>query len=353
MKILIAASTMSHINSFHLPYIKKLEEAGHDVYTLTGTESSSCTVKLKKRTLSISNLSACFEIRKYLKQMDFDIVFLHTSLAAFWVRMAMKGLGKRPYVVNTVHGYLFGEGFGWLHNKIYLACERALKKQTDDIIVMNGEDCEIATRNKLCTGEVIFSYGMGVPFKRGEIQPIKSNDGKKSLVFVGEISKRKNQIFLINAMQELPNCTLTLVGGGDGMAKINNYIKKAGLEDRVSVTGFTDKAYEYIKGCDVYVSASHVEGLPFNIMEAMYLKKPIVASRVKGHTDLLPPQNLFTQGNMAEFVSMVNEMLHKTEEDYSTEKYSLDTVLPKNMEVYTSIIEKIQPKVAKEQPTVC
>ena len=38
---------------------------------------------------------------------------------------------------------------------------------------------------------------------------------------------------------------------------------------------------------DAAVTASRSEGLPFNVMEAMYAGLPVIASRVKGHTDLL------------------------------------------------------------------
>lgn len=352
MKILISASTMSHIESFHKPYIAKLKEQGHSVHILTGSQGSDFTVGFKKKTLSFSNLLASFKIRKYLKKMDFDLVILHTSLASFWVRMAMKGMKKRPYVVNTVHGYLFGSNSGRIHNKIYLFCEKILKKQTNDIIVMNKEDYNIATQNKLCKGNVYFSNGMGVSFKREEIKGIRVDEERLNLLFVGEFSKRKNQMFLIDAMEHLDNASLTLVGGGDSsyIEKIKKHVKEKNLQDRVNIIGYTSQVYEYIKGCDVYVSASNIEGLPFNIMEAMYMKKPIVASNIKGHVDLLKEENLFEPNNMDSFVTLVKKALNEKEASYDIEKYSLENVLSENMEIYRTFIEEKQPVVAKNQP---
>ena len=344
MKILIAASNMVHINNFHLPYIQAFKDAGHSVYVMARGEGADFNIDFKKRSLSFKNLRLSFKIRKILKKECFDAVYLHTSLAAFWVRMALRGVKKKPYVVNTVHGYLFGSGSGKLHNKIYLACEKLLRKQTDDIVVMNKEDYQIATENKLCRGNVYFSNGMGVRFKENVGEGKRLGNMEYSLAFVGEISKRKNQIFLVKAMSMLENCTLTLVGDGDARGEIEDYVSKNGLENRVFITGFTKEAYEYIKGCDLYVSASSIEGLPFNIMEAMYMKKPIVASRVKGHADLLPSRQLFTLGNMEEYVSLVKNNLHIKEVEHDIERYRLENALADNMEIYLS---KIQPTVGK------
>ena len=333
MKILIAASNMVHINNFHRPYIDFFKEKGHDVYVMAKGEGADFDLPFQKKTLSFSNLKLSYKIRDILKKEEFDVIYLHTSLAAFWVRMALRGVKKKPYVINTVHGYLFGNTSGKLHNMIYLFCERFLRKQTDDIVVMNKEDYDIATRKKLCKGQVYLTNGMGVSFKKADVEPIKLSGDSLSLLYVGEISKRKNQIFLVKAMKCLENCTLTLVGDGDGRGGIESFVKKNNLEDRVFITGFTKQAYEYIKGCDVYVSASTIEGLPFNIMEAMYLGKPIVASDVKGQNDLLPRECLYALNNEDDYVSHIKRT-SLGDVTYDMERYSLNNALTENMEIY-------------------
>lgn len=346
MKILIAASSMVHINNFHRPYIEGFKDKGHDVYIMAKGEGADFNIDFKKSSLSFKNLKLSYKIRDILKREEFDVIYLHTSLAAFWVRMALRGVKKKPYVVNTVHGYLFGKSSGLLHNKLYLACEKLLKNQTNDIIVMNKEDYEIATSNKLCRGNVYFSNGMGVDFKGCHTKEEKPNENKTSLVFVGEISKRKNQLFLVKAMKHLPDYTLTLVGDGDEREKIEDYIKKEGLEKNVFITGFTKRAYEYILGCDIYVSASKIEGLPFNIMEAMYLKKPIVASNIKGHCDLLSNGSLYSLDNLEEYIELLKSTKIQSI-DYDMAKYSLENAYSENMGIYLSMLQEKQPSVVK------
>ena len=280
MKILICASNMMHIKNFHIPYIEKFRQNGNEVKILSYGEDADFNVPFKKRVLSIKNLILTFKIRKILKKEKFDTVYLHTTLCAFFVRLALKGMKKRPYVVNTVHGYLFSKDTSFLKRKIYLLCEKAVRKQTDDIVVMNREDYGIATKNKLCINKVFFSYGMGITLPTLPSTE-KSCSDKTRLVFVGEISKRKNQAFLVNALRRLPDCTLTLVGDGGERKYIEKLSKRLNVSDRLHITGFTKDVYSHILNSDIYVCASEIEGLPFNIMEAMHVGLPIVASDVK------------------------------------------------------------------------
>ena len=129
MKIIIAASNMVHINNFHREYIDYFKKEGNEVLVLASGEGADLNVPFKKRAFSVKNALLSLKIRKIIKREKPDVIYLHTSLCAFWVRIALKGMKKRPLVVNTVHGYLFGNGYGKLHNKIYLSCEKILKKQ--------------------------------------------------------------------------------------------------------------------------------------------------------------------------------------------------------------------------------
>ncbi len=335
MKILISASNMVHINNFHRPYIEKFKENGNEVYILSNGEGADFNIPFEKSVLSIKNLFLVPKIRKILKKEKFDVVYLHTTLSAFFVRLAMKGLKNRPFVINTVHGYLFSKDTSSLKRSIYLLCEKMLKKQTDNIIVMNNEDYEIATRNKLCLNKIFMCNGMGVSFPK--ITSTKKPSEKTRLIFVGELSKRKNQQFLVKALRKLPDHTLTLVGEGKERKNIEALANKLGVANRITITGFTKNVYDYLVNSDIYVCASQIEGLPFNIMEAMHAGLPIVASDIKGHCDLLSSNCLYKLNDEEEFVNC----LLKTTKDkvsYNIEKYKLENVLDENIRIYTAFI---------------
>ena len=331
MKILVVASNMVHIKNFHLPYVEEFKRQGHNTLVMADGEGADFEIPFKKRSLSIKNACLSLKIRKIIKKEQFDVIYLNTTLAAFWVRMALKGIKNRPIVVNTVHGYLFGKGFSKLHNKIYLFCEKVLKKQTDYIAVMNDEDEKIAKDNSLCLKKIYKIDGMGIDFSKREIPVAKYNIPPKNLLYVGELNKRKNQIFIVKALLKLNDVNLTLVGDGSEREKIEKYVKANGLENRVTITGYTKNVGEYLKNADLYVSASTVEGLPFNVLEAMRAKLPIVASNVKGQCDLLPSDSLYELYDEDRLISLIkNPPIHNLD----ASKYEINSAMAKNMSIY-------------------
>ena len=343
MKILISASNMMHINNFHLPYIEALKEMGHQVYVMARGEGADFNIEFEKSTLSVKNFSLVKRIKAIIKEENFDIIFLHTSLCAFFVRLALKGIKERPRVVNTVHGYLFGKGFSPLHNAIYLLCEKITKKQTDHIVVMNDEDYEIATKNKLSLDGVSKINGIGIDFSKLARREIDKEE--KTLVFVGELSKRKNQAYLIRAIKNLPEHRLILVGDGGERPRLEKLIKRNNLSGRVFITGYQADVSSYIQRASVYVSASKIEGLPFNVLEAMHFGKPILASRIKGHVDLLDNDSLFSL-EKKDGLKIALSKCSEAERKYDVLKYSKEICLAQNMEIYQAQMEKTKKKPA-------
>ena len=218
-KILYVASTMGHIKNFHLSYISKLREDGSYVKIMSFGDGADYDICFVKRMLSLKNFLSQRKIRKIIKTEAFDTIILNTTLASFHVRMALPKK-RRPRVLNIVHGYLFREGEKRIKSKLLLFCEKLLRKKTDTIAVMNREDYRIATKNKLCLDDVIMTYGMGA----NVFEPKLDNEyirwytdtyGKFLLCFVGELSARKNQRFLISSMPEIlvsiPNAVICTI----------------------------------------------------------------------------------------------------------------------------------------------
>ena len=350
-KILYAASTASHLRQFHMPYIEALKK-DYDVYSMATGEGVDFPVTFAKSYFSFANFRSLFRIRKILKREKFDLLILNTTLTAFWIRAALFGMRKRPYVLNVVHGYLFPLEGGGMKKKILLFCEKLMRKKTDDIAVMNREDLETATRNKLCKGNVYFTYGMGLPdeYATREITSVRETyapGGEYLCTFVGELSKRKNQLFLIQAVKRLKEMGLPvrLLLAGEGSSREELQAEIAGLEltEEVLLLGQSKEVPSILAATDLYVSASESEGLPFNLMEAMAYGLPILASDVRGQRDLLEekPEMLYAAGDMDGFCNAAKAVLESDRKGRGSvsypelERYYLHSVLEDNMKILT------------------
>lgn len=294
-RILYAASVMGHINAFHKSYVDALRSAGHELTVMANGEGADINIPFEKKIFSRKNRVCRKMIKKAVEDGRFDAIIVNTTLAAYHIRLAI-GRGFCGRVVNVVHGYLFSMKKRGVKGNLMLLAERLLRRRTDSVIVMNGEDLEIANKYKLARGEVDFIKGMGAVCRSADREREKMRealgvDGRFVIVFVGELSKRKNQEYLISSLSDLkkriPNVHLLLVGDGDERARLGQLAKSTGVASDVTFLGRRSDPCDVIRASDVYVSASKSEGLPFNIIEALGCGVPIVASDVKGQSDLI------------------------------------------------------------------
>ena len=350
-KILYAASTASHLRNFHEPYIKELRK-NHQVLTMANGDGVDLPIAFDKSFFSLRNLRSIFKIRKILKRERFDALILHTSLAAFLVRVAMLGLKNRPYVLNVVHGYLFRREGRGLRRRVLLLCERVTRGMTDAIAVMNQEDLEIAREHKLCRGRISMINGMGIAIperipERNEELRTRYTAGKGDFLccFVGELSRRKNQQYLLHTAVLLRESGvpihLLLIGEGTTRAELEEEIRAFHAESYITLCGATSNVRAYLSAVDLYVSASTSEGLPFNVMEAMSCGLPIIASDIKGQSDLLRNTDgiLYRLSNSDAFYDAVRRVYESGEYGVGSvfypniEKYRLSAVFDENMRV--------------------
>lgn len=303
-KVLFTASTFSHIRNFHLPYLEHFHDRGWTVHVACGGEQMDIpyadrviSLPFRKQMQSPGNFKAAAMLRKQIQQENYTLISTHTALAAFFTRLAVKGLTDRPAVANTIHGYLFDDAAAGLKKKILFAAERFTAPETDLLMTMNRWDDDFARAHKLGR-QIVHIPGMGVDFSRftrateEEGQALRAELGISQdtfvLIYPAEFSTRKRQEFLIRAMERLPEHTvLVLPGQGALLEDCQKLAGRLALGGRILFPGHVDDMASWYAMADAAVTASRIEGLPFNVMEAMYCGLPVVASAVKGHTDLI------------------------------------------------------------------
>lgn len=374
-KLLYIASSFGHLASFHQPYTEWLAQQGYEVHAAAGGEqralrgvSRYIPLPLEKSMFSPRNFAAVLQLRSLLLRENYAMISLHTSLAAFFARLAVQLLPKsqRPVVMNTAHGYLFDGRTPVLKRTLLLGAERMTAPITDWLLTMNRQDEQIAKRYQLGR-HIVPTPGMGIALtrfsppspaeKRALRRAMELPENSLVLIYAAEFSGRKNQKMLISAMPELPNAVLLLPGRGALLDECRVLAQQQDVADRVRFPGFASNIEQYYRAADLCVSSSRSEGLPFNVMEAMACGLPAVLSDVKGHEDLVRSGEngfLFPYDDKNAFIRAVKQAAEPTFRAQmsaaavqTATPYGIDAVFPQLTALYSQAITN-HPKDVSE-----
>ncbi len=338
-KALILASVASMIDQFNMPNIRLLLEMGYHVDVACNFErGSTCTperiARLKEVldalgvgyyqidfTRSPVHLGAVIRSYRQVKELvlreGYTFIHCHSPIGGAIGRLVAKKT-ETP-VIYTAHGFHFFRGAPLLNWLIYYPVEHYLSKYTDLLITINREDLARAER-RMHAKRLAYIPGVGVDLARFDAPGVSRAEKRKELgigedalwlLHVGELSHRKNQELLIQAVAEMPEVHLTLVGRGEWRERFESMIAELGLEGRVRLLGFRSDIAEICHAADIFVFPSFQEGLPVALMEAMACGMPCACSRVRGNTDLIEEGKggyFFSPSNVLELISAVRSI---------------------------------------------
>jgi glycosyltransferase involved in cell wall biosynthesis len=90
-----------------------------------------------------------------------------------------------------------------------------------------------------------------------------------------------------NARSEVPSAVLAIVGEGSQRKRLERFIARHGLGDRVRLLGQRDDVPWLLAGADLFVSSSRYEGLALALLEALASGLPVVATAVESVPEVL------------------------------------------------------------------
>jgi glycosyltransferase involved in cell wall biosynthesis len=105
------------------------------------------------------------------------------------------------------------------------------------------------------------------------------------VVSVGRLRPHKGMYDLLRAFRSVRQSTvarLIIVGEGDDRRRLERFIDQNGLKDDVHLVGFTANPFSFMKHADVFVLASHYEGLPNVLIQALSLGVAVIATDSPG-----------------------------------------------------------------------
>lgn len=117
----------------------------------------------------------------------------------------------------------------------------------------------------------------------------------KVILSVGEVNKNKNHKAGIEALAKLrdKNTYYVICGRGPLMEAHKELAQSLGVGDRVILTGYRTDVADFYKMADVFLFPSFREGLPVAVMEAMASGLPVIATKIRGSSDLVQQGALF------------------------------------------------------------
>ncbi|MDM8536343.1 glycosyltransferase family 4 protein [Desulfobacterales bacterium HSG17] len=171
-----------------------------------------------------------------------------------------------------------------------------------------------------------------------------------SMCVVGRLVPVKGHKYLIEALQILSEnifftkkCQLLVIGDGPLLQELKEQCIEADIVNQVSVIGFRDDARLIMAVSDVIIIPSIHEGIPYTLLEAMALMRPIIASDVGGLQEILthghdahlvPPSDSIALAKAIQFVAedkwyakrLATEAFYTVKEKYSAKKMASETV---------------------------
>ena len=335
MKTLLISPTFSGIGGIaqHVRGLSQyLKNAGNEVDVLSSDNSFTIPIKgLKNPSFMLSSSLKTRFMKKY------DIVHAHNIPSA----KAMKNAkGKK---ILTLHG-IFSEQIDMLHGKTTSSISKKYESNAlewaDAITVVSKDAQEHYEKLGFNTHHISNAIDIDVLPKSEK----KMFD--KQIIYVGRLSKEKGILELLSITKELPDdVNLIIVGNGPEEEKV----KLASEQQNIHYLGYlpSEQLIPLVRGSDILIQPSLIEGISTSILEAMACKTAIIATNVGGNKEILSDHEtgILIQKH-SEILASINEFYSNTElRDLliqnallEVQKYDWKNVGKQYLELYSSLL---------------
>lgn len=285
----------------------ELVKRGHRVIVLTRRLKSVPAVEeldgveIRRHIRTIDNLGPAFGLSflaslstaLWRMRKQVDVVHCHQALwEAAATGMVIRRMRGAVSVIQPAAGGEFGEATALAQTRGRRLLRRAILR--NDHFVAISAQIEQELREQGVPYDNLTRIGSGVDtmqFSPGETSLNDSLPAGPRVLFLGRLHAQKNLHVLLRAWQlvvaDSPTATLLLAGDGPQRDELVQLAEELNITDSVRFLGSIQNPEEYLRAAQVFVLASHAEGMSNSLLEAMSARLPIITSKAGGNTDLI------------------------------------------------------------------
>jgi glycosyltransferase involved in cell wall biosynthesis len=246
-------------------------------------------------TLKPFNLATFNNVQAIMRSENIDILHAHGTRALSNTLFPAKSLGLP--IIYTVHGWSFHQDQMFPVKKIRELSEKFLTSNVDlTINVSNSNQKDGISRLNMKRSKVV-NYGVDL-MKYTPNRPLKDITtelgivpGKTTVGFIARMTTQKDPFTMVRAIAYVKklckDMQFIFVGDGDLKEATVELARELDVMDMIRFHPFRQDIPEVLKAIDIYCLPSLWEGLPIGMLEAMAMRKTIVATPVDGTKEAL------------------------------------------------------------------
>jgi len=252
----------------------------------------------------IANMRALLSLYWIIRKNRYDVVHAHSAIAGLVGRLAAKLAGV-PVIIYTPHGLPFNDYISSRRRWLYVMLERFAGYFTHALIASSETERQQAIQAGIIGPKRISVINNCLDTDKLDVDKVDVLKKRKELGLrladpvvgmVARLTPQKGPHYFIKAAAQVlktePKVQFILIGDGELRRKMENLIAHLHISDSLCLLGNRDDCLEIVAPFDLFVLSSLWEGMPYAPLEAMLLRKPIIATDIVGSRDIIQNDSL-------------------------------------------------------------